>query len=62
MRVGGELMTKVDSPMPGADSWPTWPGSKVKAFILASSSKRTRKVLMLWVSWTVSRMVATSGR
>ena len=61
MRVGEELITKVDSPTPKTDSWPTWPGSNRK-FCMASGWLRViRNVLMLGVSSITSRMVAMSG-
>jgi len=61
MRVGGELMTKVDSPTPNTESWPTWPGSYLKDFMRSGLFSVTRKVLMDGVSWTVSMIVAISG-
>lgn len=61
MRVGGEQMTKVLSPVPNTESCATWPGSKRKAAILAGSCSTTRKVLTSGVSSKVSIMVASSG-
>ncbi len=55
-------MTKVDSPTPKTESWPTWPGSNEKRFIFSSSFRTTRNDFILGVSSITPITVARSGK